>query len=90
MSSSNHDYGDNNNSADNENNNGCCWLWLARQLDSHKFTILLVLALVLLFKIRSPLQFYVKFGVYMVMTIVYSTFVMIFALLRPNNTKNIE
>jgi hypothetical protein len=88
MSSSFHDGGD---AADHSNSiSDCCWLWLAHKVDSHKFTILLALAIVLLFKIRSPLQFYVKFGVYIVMTIVYSIFVMFFALLRPNNTKNIE
>ena len=90
MSSSINDDGGSGDQTNSINNNDCCWLWLANQLNSHRLTIFLVLALVLLFKIRTPLQFYVKFGVYVVMTIVYSMFVMVFALLRPNNTKNIE
>jgi len=49
-----------------------------------------LLLVVCLFKFRNPLQFYIKFGVYMAVTILYSTLFLPVFLFRPNSTKNIS
>ena len=49
-----------------------------------------LLTLVVLFRFKNPLQFYVKYTVYACLTMVYSMVCIPYALLRPNNARNIE
>lgn len=44
----------------------------------------------ILFRVRSPLQYYVKFATYFVMVMIYSLSILPIALLRPNNCQNIN
>lgn len=54
------------------------------------YLVCISLLITVLFKFKNPLQFYVKFVVYFVMTITYSFSIIPLLLLRPNNCKNIE
>ena len=54
------------------------------------FCMAFILTLVLLFRFKNPLQFYVKYTVYVCITMTYSMFCIPYALLRPNNARNIE
>lgn len=52
--------------------------------------VLLLLVYVCLFKFKSPLQFYVKFGTYSAIVIAMAIFFAPVAAIRPLSTKNIE
>ena len=54
------------------------------------FIFVCLLTLVLLFRFKNPLQFYVKYTVYVCLTMTYSLFCIPFTLLKPNNARNIE
>ena len=54
------------------------------------FIFVCLLTLVLLFRFKNPLQFYVKYTVYVCVTMIYSMCCIPFALLKPNNARNIE
>lgn len=53
-------------------------------------TVSVLLTLYILFKIRNPLQYYVKYLVYIMIVMVYALCIIPFTIFRPNNTKNIE
>ena len=61
----------------------CSMCWLT-------FGFVCFLVLTMLFRFKNPLQFYVKFGVYFVMTMAYSICAIPITLFRPNNARNIE
>lgn len=54
------------------------------------YALSFALLIIVLFKFKNPLQFYVKFAVYFWMTIFYSLSIIPFVLLRPGNPKNVE
>ena len=56
------------------------------------FTLVIgcILVFTMLFKYKNPLQFYVKFSVYVVMTMIYAMCFIPIAMFRPNNARNIE
>lgn len=54
------------------------------------FVVCLLLFIVLLFNVKSPIQFYVKYAVYVCITMTFSLFTIPFAILRPNSPKNVE
>lgn len=61
----------------------CCACW--------KIFALCFLALyITLFKFKTPLQFYVKFATYSIISMTYSLVIIPFLFIRPNNCKNIE
>ncbi len=53
-------------------------------------TISVNLTLYILFKIRNPLQYYVKYLIYIMIVMTYALCIIPFTIFRPNNTKNIE
>ena len=54
------------------------------------FVCISLLVVTLLFRFKNPLQFYVKYTVYVCITMIYSMCCIPFTLLRPNNARNIE
>lgn len=65
-------------------------LWLLHKIESFKFSILLLLIIILLFKLKSPLQFYVKHTIFIIVTAIYSIVIIPLILFNPRSTKNIE
>jgi hypothetical protein len=55
-------------------------------------TLLIILILILLiiigFIINNPLQFYIKYGIYVLITMIYSFIIIPICLLRPGNLGN--
>jgi hypothetical protein len=49
-----------------------------------------ILLVTVLFKIKTPLQFYVKFAVYSAISILVSIFILPILIFRPNNPKNVK
>ena len=65
-------------------------LGLLHKIESFKFSILLLLIIILLFKLKSPLQFYVKHTIFIIVTAIYSIVIIPLILFNPRSTKNIE
>lgn len=54
------------------------------------YTLGFFLLIALLFKIKNPLQYYIKFAVYFCVTMTVAFLMTPFVILRPNNPKNVE
>lgn len=65
-------------------NSSCCLLTTIAILG------FLLLVVIILFKYKNPFQFYVKWSIYVCITMSYATLSIPFLCLRPNNSKNIQ
>jgi len=59
-------------------------------IDWRYYAFLIAITWFLLFRFRNPLQYYVKFTTYFIVTMVYSASIIPLALLRPNDCRNIK
>jgi hypothetical protein len=74
----------------NEIENFSFFLWVIQKIESFKYMILILLTIILLFKLKSPLQFYVKHSIFIIITALYSIIIIPLIMFNPRNTKNIE
>ncbi len=74
----------------NEIENVSFFLWVIQKIESFKYMILILLTIILLFKLKSPLQFYVKHSIFIIITALYSIIIIPLIMFNPRNTKNIE
>lgn len=54
------------------------------------YTLLSITTWILLFRLKTPLQYYIKLITYFVMVIIYSALITPFSLFRPNDCRNIR